>query len=260
MKHTLAILTIALCALAAQAATPEAYYKWGTHNPDGVQVRFNAGYALGGTTPLPLPAEIRKIDRFKPYGGGNIGVEASKMFGASKKRWGISGGLHGFLDGMKTGAHVKGYHMGLDLDGNHVEGYFTGIDETNVRLIGLTLPLQAVWRVSPRWTLQAGPYFQIFKKKEFEGCVYDGYLREVDPTGAKIDIPASNPLPYDFSSDLRSAYWGITLTADWKITRHLSAYGAVDWGVSDVFRSNYETITFSMHSIYANIGLAYNIF
>lgn len=84
--------------------------------PSGVQLRINAGYAIGGTTPLPLPAEIRSIDRFRPYGGLNVGFEASKMFG-KKRRWGLAAGLHGFLHGMKTGAHVKGYKMAIVRDG-----------------------------------------------------------------------------------------------------------------------------------------------
>lgn len=259
MRHILLSLLL-LSSISMMAADAEKYQKWGSHQENGVQVRFNLGYAMGGTTPLPLPAEIRSIDRFMPYGGGNLGVEASKMFGTQKRRWGISGGIHAFLDGMKTGAHVKGYHMGIDMGNDHLEGYYTGIDETNVRLIGLTLPLQAVWRVSPRWTLEAGPYFQVFKKKEFSGSVYDGYLRQDTPIGKKVPIPADKPIPYDFSDDMRSAYWGVTFTADWKISRHFSLYGTLDWGVSDVFRSDFETIAFSMHSIYANVGFAYSIF
>lgn len=245
-----------------EIATPSAtkYQQWGTHNPNAMQVRLNIGYAMGGTTPLPLPAEIRSIDRFKPYGGGNIGIEASKMFGKVKKRWGIATGVHGFLHGMKTGAHVKGYQMSITMDQSEMAGYFTGIDETNVRLLGLTIPVKAVWRASHRWTIEVGPYLQLFKKDEFEGKVYDGYLRVDTPTGEKINIAPDTPATYDFSQDMRWANWGFAFNFDWKATRHWSIYGDLDWGVSGVFNSNFETIAFKMYSIYANVGLAYSIF
>lgn len=258
MKHIFLTL-LSVVALSAAASEPEQYSKWGSHHPNDIQVRFNAGYALGGTTPLPLPSEIRSIDRFSPYGGVNIGVEASRMFGRNK-RWGVAGALHGYIHGMKTGAHVKGYQMGIVMGSDEMEGYFTGVDETNVRLMGVTLPFKAVWRANHRWTIEAGPFLQLFKKTEFEGQVYDGYLRVGDPTGEKIDIAASTPATYDFSKDMRSTNWGMEFTFDWKATPHFSLYGTLDWGMSNVFRSDFQTIAFNMYSIYANVGVAYSIF
>lgn len=255
---TLIVICLALGA-GAEPAANEKYRQWGTRHPSGVQLRINAGYAIGGTTPLPLPAEIRSIDRFRPYGGLNVGFEASKMFG-KKRRWGLAAGLHGFLHGMKTGAHVKGYKMAIVRDGEKMAGYFTGVDETNVRLVGMTIPLKGVWRVSHRWTIEAGPFFQLFKKREFEGKVYDGYLRENTPTGQKIEMSQANAASYDFSEDMRSLDYGLTFNFDWKATRHWSLYGNLDWGMTDVFKSNFQTIAFPMYSIYANVGVAYSVF
>lgn len=254
------IIGMLMCGVAAQAASPEKYDKWGTHNSNGTQVRLNLGYAVGGTTPLPLPAEIRSINRFMPYGGGNLGVDATRMFGNYKKRVGISGGLHGFVHGMKTGAEVKGYYMGLRMGNDAMEGYFTGVDETNVRLMGLTMPVKLVWRANHRWTIEAGPYLQLFLKKEFEGRVYDGYLRKDTPTGEKVDISGGAEANYDFSSDMRPANYGVEMTFDWKATRHVSLYGTVDWGMNGIFNHDFKTVAFKMYSVYANIGVAYSIF
>lgn len=240
-------------------AKAEKFEQWGTQNKYGVQLRVNAGYAIGGTSPIPLPAEIRKINKFKPYGGVNIGVEASKMFGTSQ-RWGVATGVHAFLHGMKTGADVKGYKMAITMDQDEMAGYFTGVDETNVRLVGISLPVKAVWRANHRWTIEAGGFLQLFKKREFEGSVYDGYLRENTPVGQKIDITKDNPATYDFSDDMRDMDYGLTFNFDWKATRHWSLYGNLDWGMTDVFKSDFETIQFNMYSIYANFGVAYSIF
>lgn len=257
MNKIITILCLACLSLTAQAADNDKFAQWGSHHPNNIQVRFNLGYAIGGTTPLPLPAQIRHIDKFMPWGGGNLGVTATKMF---SQRWGMAGGLHGFIHGMKTGAQVKGYQMGIRMGEDEMSGYFTGTDETNVRIMGVTLPLLAVVRVSPRWTIEAGPFLQIFKSEEFEGSVYDGYLRVDTPTGEKVDISGGASATYDFSKDLRPTNWGLAVNFDWKATRRLSLYGALDWGMSGIFRHDFETIDFKMYSIYANVGIAYSIF
>ena len=265
MKKSIILLlaaSLAACSVYAEknyASKAEKYAYWGTKNKNAVQLRVNAGYAIGGTSPIPLPAEIRKIGKFKPYGGVNVGVEASKMLGDAM-RWGISTGVHAFLHGMKTGADVKGYKMAIVMDQDEMAGYFTGTDETNVRLVGITLPFKAVWRANHRWTIEAGPFLQLFKKREFEGCVYDGYIRENTPVGQKIDITKENAATYDFSKDMRDVDYGLTFNFDWKAAPHWSLYGNLDWGMTDVFKSNFETVAFPMYSIYANFGVAYSIF
>jgi hypothetical protein len=49
------------------------YAKWGpTSDHDGMGYVVRAGFVLGGTTPLPLPKEIRKINEFAPKGGFSL--------------------------------------------------------------------------------------------------------------------------------------------------------------------------------------------
>ena len=104
------------------------YAKWGPtsdHNGMGYVVR--AGFVLGGTTPLPLPKEIRKINEFAPKGGFSLGIDGYKYFNT---KWGLSAGLRFFMQGMRTGAEVKNYNMAIVMGEDVVEGRFTGTDIT----------------------------------------------------------------------------------------------------------------------------------
>ena len=250
------VMCVALMASATAAAqTEDKYELWGPTSRDtqsGVIIR--AGYVIGGTTPLPLPAEIRSINEFKPLGGITIGADAYHMF---SRHWGLQLGWHFFYEGFHTGADVKNYRMGITKDGNYLEGNFTGTDITDTKMFGATIPLTATYRISPRWNVSAGPFVSLLYHKTFEGEVYDGYLREGDPTGQKVEMTRDNPATYDFSDNMLNCYWGLQLLFDWKAMRHMNVFGGVDWACSGVFPSDFETVEFKMFPIYAKIGLAY---
>ena len=148
MKYILAAVAL-LSATTMQAQ--DSWEKWGpTRGMKGAGVLVRAGYTIGGTTPLPLPEEIRSINAFSPKGGATIGVDVYKMF---CKRWGASMGWHFFYEGFHTSADVKNYKMSLTMDGNTMSGYFTGTDITNTDMWGMTIPILATFRISPRWNL-----------------------------------------------------------------------------------------------------------
>ena len=256
MKLKTIILSLALMATATAAAqTSDKYEEWGPTSPNsktGVIIR--AGYEIGGTTPLPLPAENRSINEFKPLGGLTVGADAYHMF---SRHWGLQLGWHFFYEGFHTGANVKNYRMGITKDGNYLEGNFTGTDITDTKMFGATVPLTATYRISPRWNVSAGPFVSFLFAKTFEGEVYDGYLREGDPTGQKVEMTHDNPATYDFGENMREAYWGVQLLFDWKAMRHMNVFGGVDWACSSIFPGNFKTVEFKMFPIYAKIGLAY---
>lgn len=231
------------------------YAKWGpTSDHDGMGYVVRAGFVLGGTTPLPLPKDIRKINEFAPKGGFSLGIDGYKYFNT---RWGLSAGLRFFMQGMRTGAEVKNYNMAIVMGEDVVEGRFTGTDITETRMTGFTIPVTATYRVGARWTFNLGPYVSYWIYRDFDGEVFDGYLREGSPVGQKITIGTDNPASYDFSDNMRHFSWGMEFCADFRIKKHLNVFGLLDWGMNDVFKSDFETVTFSLFPLYATFGMAY---
>ena len=225
-----------------------------SHAQSGVLLR--AGYVIGGTSPLPLPNEIRSINSFHPKGGATVGFDAYRLF---SRRWGFQLGWHLFYEGFHTSADVKNYRMAITQDEDFLEGVFTGTDETDTWMVGTTIPLTATYQLYPRWRLSAGPFVSILYTARFEGSVYDGYLRKGDPTGQKVEITRDNPATYDFRHDMLDTYWGVQLLADWQTTRHFGLFAGIDWGLSSIFPASFQTVEFKMYPIYAKLGLTYKL-
>lgn len=252
----------ALCHEGGSEATETSWEKWGPTaglTAGGFIVR--AGYVIGGTTPVPLPAEIRKINSFSPRGGVSIGIDGYRMF---SKRWGISLGAHFFWEGFHTNADVKNYYVWLEQEGEITKGYFTGTNVTNTEMWGVTVPLLATFRISPRWNLSFGPYLSYYFKQTFSGEVFDndqgvGYLREDSPVGTKILMTRENPTPYpdNFADSMVPFSVGMEVGFDWKALRHMNVFGSLDWGMTDIWKRDFEAISFHMYPIYGTIGVAY---
>ncbi len=239
--------------------TQDSWKKWGTADGSANGYVLRLGYTIGGTTPVPLPAEIRSLNEYWPKGGVTIGGEIYHMF---SKRWGISGGLHIFEEGFHVSADVKNYRMTLTMEGNTMSGYFTGTNITNTTMFGFNIPIQAIYRITPRWSAALGPYAAFYLSHDFSGRVYDnddgvGYLRVDDPTGEKVNIDRSNPATYDFSEDMRSWNVGLELTVDWRASRRLNVFCMLDWGLTDICGKDFVAVAFKMYPIYGTVGVAY---
>ncbi|RGN50365.1 MULTISPECIES: porin family protein [unclassified Bacteroides] len=220
----------------------------------GLEYSVRAGFSVGGTSPLPLPAEIREIESYNPTVCISLEGDIHKRFGD----WGFMFGLRLETKGMQTDAKVKNYHMKMiAADKGEMEGNFTGNVKTEVRNTYLTVPLLATYRISPRWDLKLGPYFSFVTNRDFSGSVYDGYLRDGTPVGQKVEITKDNPATYDFSEDLRKFQWGAQLGAEWKAFSHLNVYADLTWGLNSIFKKDFKTITFDMYPIYGTLGFAY---
>ena len=89
------------------------------------------------------------------------------------------------------------------------------------------------------------------------GVKTKGYLREDNPTGPKVEFTDGKIATYDFSDDLRHFQWGLQVGAGWRAFKHLNVYADLTWGLNDIFKNDFNTVTFAMYPIYLNIGFGY---
>lgn len=220
----------------------------------GWHVSLGAGFNIGGTSPLPLPREIRKIDGYKP--GLQIALEGRAHKRFQQSPWGISVGVRLENKGMETDATVKNYHMeAVNADGSGtVKGAWTGKVKTNTDLSYVSVPILATYSLGERWKLEAGPYFSVRTSGSFTGEAYDGYIRDQNPTGEYAEVSLAT---YDFSKNLRDFAWGIQLGGEFMAYRHLAVRAFLQWGMNGIFPSDFESVTFSLYPIYGTFGFAY---
>lgn len=223
---------------------------------NGWEYEIKAGINIGGSAPLPLPIEIRKINSYSPRINGSIEGSVTRWLG-DKKKWGVSSGIRLEVKGMQTGATVKNYSTEIvDID-SKVAGYWTGYVKTKYNSSFVTIPLLASYRLNKQWTFRAGIYTSFRLDGDFSGYVSDGYLRQGTPVGTKIEFKDGKQGTYDFSNDLRHIHSGIQAGASWRAFNHFNINADLNWGVNDIFKSSFKTITFNMYPIYLNIGFGY---
>lgn len=224
----------------------------------GLEYEVKAGFSIGGTSPLPLPEEIRSINSYQPGIAISVEGSATKWFGKFKK-WGMYFGIRLENKMMTTEATVKNYSMEIIGDGGEkVNGIWTGGVKTKVKNSYLTIPILAKYQLTKRWDLKLGPYFSYMIEGDFSGHVYEGYLRKTDPTGPKVEFTDGKVATYDFSENLRKFQWGMQLGGEWKAFKHLNVYADLTWGLNDIFKKDFQTITFAMYPIYLNVGFGYS--
>ena len=156
------------------------------------EYRVKAGFNIGGTTPLPLPAEIRKLKEYSPTLA--FAIEGNVVRNLTAK-WALISGLRFETKGMSAGAQVKNYQLTMNVDNGDeqglISGVFTGQVKTRVQNEYLTVPVMAMRQVSPRWELKLGFFFSYLLRGGFSGNAYDGYIRDGDPTGTKIGVESA---------------------------------------------------------------------
>ncbi len=215
-----------------------------------------AGLNFGGASPLPLPAEIRKIEGFKPGLNLMLGAKAVKWI-TPESKWGVGVALRFETKGMTTDASVKNYGMEIIDNGARVAGRWTGKVHTRYKSSQFTLPITAEYRFNRRWSMWAGPYVALAMENTFDGYVHSGYLREGDPTGEKVVFEGDSQATYDFSDNLRTFQWGLTVGGSWVAYKHLTVNANLAWGCEGIFKSSFKTVTFSMYPIFLNFGFGY---
>lgn len=223
----------------------------------GLEYEVKAGLSIGGTSPLPLPEEIRSIDSYNPNIAISIEGNAKKWFG-EKRQWGVLVGIRLENKTMDTKATVKNYDMEIIGDGGEkVKGVWTGGVKTKVRNAYLSIPVLATYKVSNRWNIKAGPYVSYLLNGDFSGNVYDGYLRKDNPTGPKVEFTDDKIATYNFTDNLRNFQWGMQVGGEWRAFKHLNVFADLTWGLNDIFQKNFDTVSFAMYPIYMNVGFGY---
>ena len=222
----------------------------------GFEYEIYAAVNIGGSAPIPVPAEIRHIDGYNPNLNLQIGTTVTKWFTPSR-RWGVAIGLRFEEKGMKTRATVKNYGMEIVMDGSSVSGNWTGKVRTVYHSKQIAFPVTANVRINKRWKVNFGPYVALALNNDFNGEVHDGYLREGGPTGNKVTFEGDAYATYDFSNDIRLFQWGLQAGGSWLALNHLVINANLTWGLNDIFNSSFNTVTFNLYPIYLNFGFGY---
>ena len=222
------------------------------------QITPHLGYTIGGMTPVPLPAEIREIQRFHPTDGLSWGFDFSRKVSS---QWRAAVGIHYFDRGMRTEARVKAYQVKVVQAGNTLEGYFSGVNHTRASQQGFALPLQAEWQPLVRCTFFTGPVVEWYFDRSFTGSVTDGYLRVDQPTGRKVEFGASpeEAPTYDFSNDMARWGFGWQVGADWQVSGRWSVFLQARYIFTNLFQPGFTTVSMKLHPMFVTTGLAYRV-
>lgn len=225
---------------------------------DGMVYDVRLGYNIGGTAPIGMPAEIRKLNSYTLQPNVQIGVDAQKRIDS---QWGVMLSLLFENKGMKEDARVKNYHTAIVKGGQHLEGRFTGDVTTKVTEWMFTIPVQATYNFGENIRLKFGPYASVLVSKSFTGYAHNGYLRVGNPTGAKVNIGEKEGErgDYDFSDDMRRLQWGVALGCDWLLTNKFGVYLDLSWGLNGVHHSNFKVMDDTLYPIFGTVGITYRI-
>lgn len=221
------------------------------------EYKFFAAYNLGGTSPVPFPREIRKVNSWSPEFGGTMAFQVSRWL---TPQWGITAGLGVDLKSMKIGADVLYWQTNLEVGEGDRTGFFSGTFSgeitTKTRNGYIVLPVMAAYRPFESWTFRLGGYVASLQEAGFEGTAANGYIRSGGPTGDRIDV---NHASYDFSDKMRKTDAGIMASADWNFTSKMAVTGQLSWGLVPIFPSDFQGITYGMYNIYFALGIAYRL-
>ena len=257
IKHYMLIALMVILATGARAEEPDRH-SFGLKGIENLTIQLRAGYNIGATTPIGIPATIRKLNSFNLAPNVLLGVDATLPLSG---QWGLFTGLHFENKGMDAAITTKGYHMAMVKGGEQLEGVYTGRVEQHVKAWMFTLPLQASYSLSERWQLRFGPYLSLLTAKTFNGNVSDGYLRKDTPTGQKIEMghEPEERATYDFSADMRRLQVGLDLGADWQLGHRVGFSADLSWGLTGLMHSSFKTVEQTLYPIYGTLSVTYQL-
>ena len=246
------MLLFTLSSLQARAGKIKRQHFFNTN----IDYDLSAHFSIGGSAPMGMPVEIRSIEKYNPNLQLGLTAHATKWLGANPD-WGIRLGVSAEALGMETKARVKDYKTEILMEGLHMEGIFTGLVETHVENTFITVPLSMVYRLSSRWSLYGGLHVAFTVNSRFDGFVSDGVFRQGSATGEPIPFDKESKASYDFADDIRNVQWGVQLGGEYRYKKHLIFFSHLDYDINNLFRSDFKSISFSLHNISLNLGFGY---
>lgn len=243
------ILLLTCCSTTIMAGTPIKF-----------EHKIVAGLNIGATAPVPIPAEVRSIDAYWPLFTPRLGYSVTYN-NAQHPNWAIQSGIQMEIKGMGIRDKVKYMYTDVIMDGSNIKGYFVGRNQTEIKASYITVPLSIVYKPSPKWRVNAGAYLSYCTSSEFNGTVWDGYLREGEDiaTSMKIYIKEKGEADFNFSDDMRDVDWGLVLGGEYQLNQKFGLYSNLNWGMTSIFPSSFKGIDFKMYNIYLSIGMTYNL-
>ena len=232
---------------------------------DRYTYRVKFGENIGGTLPIPFPAEIRKIASFSPIFSPYITVEATRWF---SHRWGVTAGLAFDVKGMKAGADVLYFNTELLVGDNGKNetfvGAYSGYCLMKPKNIYITLPIMAAYRFNDKWDIGFGGYFSVLGKGGFAGMVEGGYMRSSPPDsgkpnslGEKMDITTAT---FDFAEEIQKVDVGIIVNGNYTFWRNFGAFAQFSFGLIPIFPKDFHGVSdYRMTNTYGCVGLSYKL-
>jgi hypothetical protein len=218
------------------------------------EFKIFGGFNIGGTSPLPLPEEIRSIDVFTPaWLAPHASLEVIRRL---NRKWGIAVQLGLDHKGFTVTDRVKSLHTEIEMNDEVYSGNFTGKNTTRIRNSYITLPVTATYRIDRRWELHAGAYLAYLYGADFKGEASDGYIRQGSPIGEKTIVDRA---VFDFSDKQKSFDYGLLLAGEWTFYSRFACRGQIAWGLCPLFPSNFTGVPVNMYNIYGGLGITYRL-
>ncbi|MDD6209758.1 MAG: porin family protein [Bacteroidales bacterium] len=251
MKHLFLIISIISIAFSNPLKAEKTAYERSTY-----RVKF--GENIGGTLPMPFPAEIRKITSFNPLFSPYVAIEATRWF---SQKWGVTAGLALDIRGMAAGADVLYFNTELTVGEGEQSGVFngtySGFVEMRPKNIYVTLPVMAAYRFNSAWDINFGLYVSYLGSGSFKGVAKDGYMRTPNSTGERIDITSAT---FDFADELRKFDCGLMVGGNWNFWGNFGAYAHFIYGFIPIFPGDFEGVSgYRMTNLYGSLGLSYKL-
>ena len=250
MMKKISIISVAFLLLASFAVKAEEGF-------DKYTYRIKLGENIGGTLPMPFPAEIRKIESFSPIFSPYVAVEATKWL---SPHWGVTAGLSLDVKGMNAGADVLYFNTEL-IDGNgSIICTYSGYCLMKAKNIYVTVPIQAAYRFNDKWDVGLGGYFSILGKGGFAGEVSDGYMRVPNALGDKNPIPADKPEFFNFDEKVQRIDVGLMASGNYTFWRNFGAFAHFSFGLIPIFSKDFHGVSdYRMTNTYGCLGLSYKL-